>query len=115
MSEINGKETLYRALKLWKVMFSDPSILPFPAIKRIIPSSHAHWNATKGGSDTETKLVDDCFLKPPRLYTNNESTSFSCTTSNLLAVSLRLYQIISAKDDIYVYPTMYHYCNVASH
>ena len=65
---INGTEALYGALKLWQTMFpqDDLSHLPRPALQRILPSTHAQWNATKGGSDTVTKIVDDCFLNPPR-------------------------------------------------
>jgi hypothetical protein len=113
---INGEETLYGTLKLWKKMYSDPSILPRPTLQRIIPSTHAKWNATKGGSDTITKLVDDCFIHPPRNYTNFESVASSRCISNLLATTLKLYQIISANKDLSAtYPSMQHYRNAASH
>ena len=112
---INGEETLYGALKLWKVMYDNPSILPRPVIKRIIPSTHAHWNATKGGSDTITKLVDDCVLKPPRCHTNFESVATSRCISNLCAAIFKLYHIITAKPDLAAsYPSLSHYRNAAS-
>ena len=116
MPAINGKETLYGALKLWRKMFSDPSILPRPVIKRIIPTTHAQWNATKGGSDTVTKLVDDCFVSPPKVYTNFESVAFTRCISNIIASILKLYQTITSKDDLSTaYSTIQHYRNAASH
>jgi hypothetical protein len=36
---INVEETLYGTLKLWKKMYSDPSILPRPTLQRIIPTT----------------------------------------------------------------------------
>ena len=115
ISTINGKEALYGALKLWKAIFDRPSILPIPALKRIIPSTHAQWNATKGGSDTTTKVVDDCFLRPPIPWTNFESVAVGRCISNLLAFILRLYQLITAKEDLNSYPSLQHYRNAASH
>ena len=113
---INGKETIYGALKLWKTMFSDATILPRPVLQRIIPRTHAQWNSTKGGSDTVTKLVDGCFLKPPRNYTNFESVAFGRCISNLVATILKLYHVVSAKDNVaQSYPSMQHYRNAASH
>ena len=96
-------------------MFDDPSILPRPALQRIIPTTHAQWNATKGGSDTITKLVDDCYIHPPRIYTNFESVAVSRCISILLSTIFKLFQIISAKDDLDTYPSMENYCNAASH
>jgi len=116
ISTINGKEALYGTVKLWKHMYSDPSILPRPVITRIIPKSHAQWNATKGGSDTITKLVDDCHVKPPKFYTNFEVVASMRSYSNLCATILRLFQVISAKPDLsQAYPSLQHYRNAASH
>ena len=112
---INGKEAFFTSLKLWKAMFNDTSILPLPTLKRIIPATHAYWNTTKGGSDTITKLVDDCFLNPPRNYTNFESTAVSrCITIQLAAV-LRLQQISNAKPNLNFYSSIDHFRNAASH
>jgi hypothetical protein len=116
IKSINGEETLYDTLKLWKKMYSDISILPQLTLKRIIPSTHAKWNATKGGSDTITKLVDDCYIHPPRNYTNFESVPSCCCNSNLLATTLKLNQITSASKDLSnTYPSMQHFHNAASH
>jgi len=108
---------LYGTLKLWRTMFSDPSILPYPVIQRIIPSYHAQWNATKGGSDTVTKLVDDCYAKPPRFYTTNfESVAFSRCISILAVAILKLYHATTVKDNLYQsYPSIQHARNAASH
>ena len=67
VATINGTEALYGALKLWQTMFpqDDLSCLPRPALACIIPTTHAQWNSTKGGSDTITKIVDDSVLHPP--------------------------------------------------
>lgn len=76
IATINEKEALYGSFKLWRCMFfSDPSVLPRTTLKRIIPTTHAKWNATKGGSDTITKIVDDCYVHPPRIYTNFETSA----------------------------------------
>ncbi len=113
---INGEETLYGALKLWRTMFADPSILPYPILQRILPSYHAQWNATKGGSDTVTKLVDDCFAKPPRFYTNFESIAFSRCISILAVAVLKLYHAITARENLdQSYPSIQHARNAASH
>ena len=115
ISSINGKETLFETFKLWKTMFSDTSILPRPALKRIIPSTHASWNVTKGGSDTITKCVDDCFIKPPRQHTNFESVATARSLSNLLVTGLKLYQITTSKQDLKnSYKSIQHFRNASS-
>ena len=111
---INGKESLYGALKLWKTMFDDTSILPRPTLQRILPATHAQWNCKKGGSDTVTKIVDDCFIKPPRQHTNFESVAVGRCISNLHAAVFKLFQICSSKSDINKYPSMQHYRNAAA-
>ena len=73
MTTVNCKEVLYSSVKLWKRMFDNTSILPRPTLSRIIPRSHAKWNTGKPGSDTITKIVDDCSFIPPKEYTNYES------------------------------------------
>ena len=111
---INGKETIYRAVKLWKTMFHNPNVpLPLPTLKRIIPATHAEWNMiTKGGSDTITKLVDDCVLNPPRCHTNYESAGTARCISNLLAFTFKLYHIVSSQQDLSsYYPGLRHWRN----
>lgn len=112
---INGKEGLYSAVKLWKFMFDDLSILPRPALKRIIPRSHAKWNANKGGSDAITKIVDNCYVRPPTAHTNYETTAVSRCFSNLTAAFLRIYQCTSAKPNIHhSYKSLPHFKDAAS-
>ena len=112
---INGIECLYGALKLWKVMFHNPSILPLPILKRIIPSTHAKWNACKSCSDTTTKIVDDCYLRPPRIYSNFESVAVGRCFSNLLATIFKLHQLNTANHDLDTYSCLSNYRNAASH
>ena len=112
---INTKEALYTGIKLWRSIFSDLSILPRPTLKRIIPSTHALWNATMGGSDAITKITDDCILRPPRLYSNFETIAVSRCISNIFATILKLLQLSTAKKDLDFYPSMQHYQNAASH
>lgn len=113
---INGKEAFYGTVKLWKKMFADTEILPRPVLQRIIPRSHAKWNANKGGSDTVTKLADDCQAVPPRCWTNFETVASSRCFSNLCVAILHLYHTVSAKKNFATfYPTLQHYRDAASH
>ena len=93
----------------------DLSHLPRPALTRIIPSTHAEWNSTKGGSDTITKIVDDMVLHPPKAHTNFESVAVGRCISILLSTTFKLFQIITAKQDLNKYSTMKNFRNAASH
>ena len=116
MSSVNCKEALYSSVKLWKRMFQDTSILPRPTLQRILPRSHGKWNTGKPGSDTVTKIVDDCNFVPPKEYTNYESKASGRCFSNLTTTILRLYQISTAKKDFEkYYPTIAHFRNASSH
>ena len=116
MSQVNCREALYSSVKLWKCMFDDTSVLPRPTLKRIIPRSHAKWNSGKHGSDSVTKVCDECPFCPPKWYTNFESKACGRCFTNLSAAVLRLCQIITAKKDIEKsYPTLTHYRDAASH
>jgi hypothetical protein len=48
---------------------------PFPSFERLIPAIYAFWNIVKGGSETTTKLMDDCVTKIPKVQTNAESVA----------------------------------------
>lgn len=112
---INGAEALYETFKLWRRMFHNPSRLPMPILKMLIPTAHAKWNSCKGGSDTITKLIDDCIVIPPKQHTNNQSAVIGRCISNLTATILRLYQITSSKKDLSsAHPSICHYRNAAS-
>ena len=71
---IGTKETLFGTFYLWKEMFySDTLTVPLPSLARIIPVYHAFWNSLKSGSDTTTKLMDGCAMKPPLAHSNCET------------------------------------------
>ena len=76
---INGFEAFCGAFGLWKEMFLSKHRrpLPMPSLRRIIPSSHAFWNAVKSGSDTCTKLMDSCRLIVPNAHSNCETRASS--------------------------------------
>ncbi len=111
---INGKDALYGTLKLWRQMFHNTKQLPMPVLRKIIPSAHAKWNACKGGSDTITKLVDDCVCKPPKQYANNQSTVVCRSIAILTTTILRLHQICTTKPTTETYPSLQHYRNACS-
>ena len=101
---IEGSVNLYLSLIQKK--------LPMPSFVRLIPAVCAYWNAVKSGSDTTTKLMDDRALYPP--HVNAETVACTRLIHLLIVIIHRLFQIISASD-INSYPTLYHYCNAASH
>ena len=84
---------LWRALN---VNISDDIKFPLPPSSRIIPIQHSWWNATKGPSDTTTKLLDNC---EEQLGVRNPQT---IATARLLAIGgvvfHRCHQILTAKD-----------------
>ena len=108
---INGRDTLQGTVNLWLELFKLPK--PFPSFKRFIPGIYAYWNSVKGGSDTTTKLMDDCFLRPPRAHLNPESASIARLIMLLFTTAHRLYQVSTA-DPLCNYPSLAHYRNAAS-
>ena len=53
--------TNYRLWRALNVNVDDSLIkFPLPPCSRLIPIQHSWWNATKGPSDTTTKLMDNC-------------------------------------------------------
>ena len=111
-SNIPDSETLYSAFKLWLAMFSNTSILPLPSLKRVIPQYHAKWNATKSGSDTTTKLMDNLSIRQPHV---NLETAAVCRLLHLGFVFIhRINAIFTANGDLN-YPTITHFRNAASH
>ena len=111
-SNIPDSKTLYSAFKLWLAMFSNTSILPLPSLKRVIPQYHAKWNATKSGSDTTTKLMDNLSIRQPHI---NLETAAVCRLLHLGFVFIhRINAIFTANEDLN-YPTITHFRNAASH
>ena len=109
---INGRETLQGTVNLWLELFKLPK--PFPSFKRFIPGIYAYWNSVKGGSDTTTKLMDDCVLRVPRNHLNSETAAIARLIMLLLATFHRLLQVINANPEN-DYPSLAHYRNAASH
>ena len=108
---INGMETFQGHLNLWHALSQMPA--PIPSCLRIIPSIYAFWNAVKGGSDTATKLMDDCLIQIPKHHMNTESVAISRCFMILMVLNHRLMQIFSAREDL-KYPSLKHYREAAS-
>jgi hypothetical protein len=72
---INGTQTLQGTAKIWWRMVRLPN--PFPSFSYFIPAVFAFWNAVKGGSDTTTKLMDDCIICVPKIYLNTETVTIN--------------------------------------
>eukprot|EP00558_Chaetoceros_sp_UNC1202_P005528 CAMPEP_0197242346 /NCGR_PEP_ID=MMETSP1429-20130617/8125_1 /TAXON_ID=49237 /ORGANISM="Chaetoceros sp., Strain UNC1202" /LENGTH=201 /DNA_ID=CAMNT_0042702357 /DNA_START=72 /DNA_END=674 /DNA_ORIENTATION=- len=87
---------------------------PFPSLRRLIPSIYAFWNAVKGGSDTTTKLMDDCLLQIPKCHMNTETVAISRCISLVLVLNHRLMQVTSSTVNPNVYPSLCHYRHAAS-
>jgi hypothetical protein len=109
---INGSETLQGTANIWYSLTQMPK--PYPSLLRIIPAIYAFWNSVKGGSDTATKLMDDCILRIPKSHLNAETVAVNRLISLLLVVSHRLFQVITAQENINSYPSLAHYRKAAS-
>ena len=88
--------------------------LPLPSLLRVIPIYCAYWNQVKGGSDTTTKLMDDCYLYPPRQHTNAQSIAVARCISLLLVFVHRHIQIFSSKKCYADYASLGRFRNAAS-
>ena len=102
---INGQEALQGTFNLFHALQSLPK--PFLSFHRLIPAIYAFWNAVKGGSDTTTKLMDDCAVKVP--HVNCETVaSTRCVMLVFVAVH-RLFQLFTAQQNLNSYASLYHY------
>ena len=106
---INGNETLQGTINLWNELNRLPK--PFPSMKRCIPGVCAFWNQTKGGSDTTTKLMDDCLIQIPKPHMNTETVAVSRSIGILFVLSHRLSQAFTARKQ---YSTLLKYRKAAS-
>ena len=72
---INGSETLQEGtVNIWHSLCKLQK--PFPSFIRLIPAIYAFWNSVKkGGSDTTTKLMDECILRVPKCHLNTETAA----------------------------------------
>ncbi len=110
--EINGREVLQGTANLWLAMVKTTK--PFPTFARIIPAMYAYWNAVKGGSDTGTKLMDDCILRIPKAHLNPETVAMNRLMFLVFVSCHRLSQVFSAKEDLSQYDSLFHYRKAAS-
>ena len=108
---INGHETLQGTANLWLAMCKLPK--PFPSFLRLIPAIYAFWNAVKGGSDTLTKLMDDCILRVPKCHLNPETAAITRMIMLILTLCHCLFQVISTNSHLN-YPSLHHYRAAAS-
>ena len=109
---INGNQALQGTANLWHKLTQLPK--PFPSFLRLIPAIYAYWNAVKGGSDTTTKLMDDCIIRIPKCSLNPESVAVARLIHLLIVLLHRLIQVFSANSDITIYPDLMHYRKAAS-
>lgn len=109
---INGADTLQGTANVWYSLSRLPK--PFPSLVRLIPTIYAFWNAVKGGSDTTTKLMDDCLLRIPKVYLNTETVAVNRLISLLFVLFHRLSQINTSQDQLDTYPSLSHYRKAAS-
>ena len=108
---INGEDTLQGTANLWLSMCMLPK--PFPSFRRLIPAIYAFWNAVKSGSDTTTKLMDDCSIQIPKCHMNAETVAITRLVQFVNVLNHRLIQAFSANPDLQ-YPSLTHYRNAAS-
>jgi hypothetical protein len=112
IATINGRETLQGTFNLWWALMRLPK--PFPSFERLIPAIYAFWNVVKGGSDTTTKLMDDCVTKIPKAHINAESVACARCIMLISVLIHRLMQVFSARD-YKMFTSLAHYRNAASH
>ena len=108
---INGIHTLQGTVNLWMSMCSVPK--PFPSFRRLLPAIYAFWNSVKGGSDTTTKLMDDCNVQVPKVHMNTETVAITRLIQFLNVLNHRVMQTFSAKSNL-PYPSLKHYRKAAS-
>ncbi len=95
---INDPHTLHATANIW---FSLSRLQkPFPSFLRLIPAIYAYWNAVKGGSDTTSKLMDDCILRIPKLYLNTETCAIARLLSIIFVAIHRLHQLFTANPNL---------------
>jgi hypothetical protein len=95
---INGRQYLQGTANLWFAMCQRPK--PFPSVVRILPAIYAFWNVVKGGSDTATKLMDDCLVQIPKTHMNTETVAISRCLMLVFVQNHRLMQALSADSEL---------------
>lgn len=112
VNTINGPQTLQGTANLWHAINSLKK--PFPSFVRLLPAIYAYWNVVKGGSDTMTKLMDDCLVRVPKTHLNAQSVAVTRLIQIVVVLLHRLYQVFTAKKDITFYPDLLRYRKAAS-
>ncbi len=110
VSNINGHEAMQGIVNLCTTLSNFPS--PVPSFLRLIPAIYAFWNAVKGGSDTTTKLMDDCSLFVP--HTNCETVASIRCIMLVFVLNHRLFQIFTANNNTDKYTSLFSYRKAAS-
>lgn len=109
---INGIETLQGTANIWHSMRQLPK--PIPSFVRFIPAVCAYWNAVKGGSDTTTKLMDDCIVRIPKVHLNHETVAINRLISLTMVLVHRVNQTFTAKKDPNFYDSLQDYRKASS-
>ena len=91
------KQAIHSSFQLFSQLHSMSLPLPLPSLQHLIPIYSAYWNTAKRGSDTLTKLMDDCILHPPSAHLNCESVAFTRSVMILYTIIHRLIQTFTAK------------------
>jgi len=85
---------------------------PFPPCKRLLPIIFVDWNAYKGGSDTKSKYVASIDMLPS---TKSGNGIMSCLLLLDLSTSPhRCFHIVTAKRNLSLYPSLYHFRHAAN-
>mmetsp|Transcript_12022 Transcript_12022/g.14908 ORF Transcript_12022/g.14908 Transcript_12022/m.14908 type:complete len:391 (-) Transcript_12022:1073-2245(-) len=104
---INGSDTLQGTANIWRSLVLLPK--PFPSFLRFIPAVYAFWNVVKGGSDTTSKLMDDCILRVPKAHMNTETVAINRLLSLVFVLIHHLNQTITAQDNLNSYSSLLNY------
>ena len=112
ITTINGMDTLKGTANIWYSLVRLSK--PFPSLIRLIPAIYAFWNAVKGGSDTTTKVMDDCLARIPKVYLNTETVAVNRLISLAIVLIFRVNQVFTSKEDVNSYPCLENYRKAAS-
>ena len=110
---INGFDTLQGTANLWHTLRKQSK--PIPSLHRLIPSICAYWNSVKGGSDTTTKLMDDCILQIPKSAMNMETVCITRLLQALMVLCHRQFQCMSNHKPLDDFDSLLHWRHAASY
>ena len=104
---INGHKTLQGTANLFLAM--NKLQKPFPSFNRLIPAIYAYWNNVKGGSDTTTKLMDDCILRVPKSHLNPETAACNRLIMLTFVLCHRLFQVFKFANPVNWFKSLWSY------